>query len=63
MIVRMVISDHGMMNHYQLKTKKENLRVNENVEGCKTIYSHKTFIDHNYSQIKCLECLNRSRLH
>jgi len=41
----MVNIDHGMMNHLQLKTKKENLRMNEklrlneNVEGCKTIYT------------------------
>jgi len=30
----------------------EKLRMNENVEGCKTIYSHKTFLDCNYGQMK-----------
>lgn len=65
----MVDSDHGMTNHFQLKTKKENsrinekLRLNENVKECRTIYSHKTFLDCNYSQMKHLECLNRSKIH
>jgi len=46
--------------HIPLKTKnnQENLRMhqkrrmNKNVKGCKAIYSHKMFLDCNYSQIK-----------
>jgi len=32
----------------------------ENVEGCNTIYSHKSLLDYNYSQMKRLKFIKRN---
>jgi len=38
-------------------------RMNETVETCKTIYSHKPIIDCKYSQSKRFQCSNRPKMH
>ena len=35
--------------------------MNENVEGCNTIFSYNTFLDCNYGKRNCLNCLNRQK--
>jgi len=37
--------------------------MNEYVETCKTIYSHRLTLDYNYNQKKCLQCINRLKMH
>jgi len=37
--------------------------MDEIVETCKTIYSHKPTIDCNYSQMKRLQCINRPKMY
>jgi len=49
-MVWMLSSDHGIIIHSQLKITTQ-WKMIKNIEECKTIYCHKTFLDYNYNQI------------
>jgi len=69
-ILRMVwmVNNYGIITHFQLKIKKGNYkrnekwRMNENVEKCEAIYSLKTLMDCNYSDMKHLKCAIRPKM-
>lgn len=62
-------SDHDIIKHPLTKIwerKWKNwweVKKDENVEACKAIYNHRVILHCNCSQMKCLQCLNRSKMH